>query len=145
MSSLHSVTEALVIEVFRHVHASEEGDIWLPGLASPPLTSPLEDIQDAEGVWVRNCAVWLPLEQINLYAAGWRFDGDDWFAPWNEALNDWREEQRPLPGESGYADFISTYLHYDAADEGQLAELNAEVERLRRLEPLTPADAGEQP
>ncbi len=49
-------------------------------------------------------------------AAGWEGDEGGWYSPCGMHESDWELEGRPFPEDADYAEFWSTYIHYDLLD-----------------------------
>lgn len=52
-------------------------------------------------------------------AAGWDFDPDyGWGSPDGLTESEWADKGWPFPEDPEFADWFSTFYHYDALDEG---------------------------
>lgn len=80
-----------------------------------------------------------------LLAAGWSCSLTSdrrWRSPDGTPLDEWLAEGRPLPADrEAYAAFISAFYHHDAADAGELDQLDALA---CSLDPSTPLSTSSQ-
>ena len=68
-------TKAQIFEAFDYIHNKNmEGDIYLPA----DLPQVIEDLETAEdGVWVRNCAVYIDFDDVRQALADKRLSTPD--------------------------------------------------------------------